>query len=348
MHHLHCPTCGVVSESWKLKVRVDQEAARQQSVSRRRLVLGGGASLLALGASFVIANQESLPADDGTLGVATTVGMITDVVRNIGRDLVTVEGLMGPGIDPHSYKPSASDITTLGDADLILYGGLHLEGRMTETFEKIDRAGAIRTVGVSETIPEDRLRAGGQIGLHDPHVWFDVSLWTIVAETIAREFVRMMPEHEDTISRHLDGYRGQLDELDAWVFDRVATVPEERRVLITAHDAFGYFGDRYGFEVMGIQGLSTASEAGAADVQRLADVIAERQIPAIFIESAVPPSTVEAVQAAVQARGWSVTVGGELYADAMGTEGTPDGTYIGMVRHNVLTITGALTRDHDA
>jgi manganese/zinc/iron transport system substrate-binding protein len=278
---------------------------------------------------------------NGRPRVTTTVGMIADVASNIGGDLIHVIGLMGPGIDPHLYKPSAGDIVRLGDADLILFGGLHLEGRMTETFEKINELGDKPTVAVSESIPvEKRLTVG--VDTWDPHVWFDVTLWRIVAETIADSLATTFPEHADAFAANAEPYLARMDELDAWIFRQVDRVPEPQRVLITAHDAFTYFGKRYGFEVRGLQGMSTAAEAGAGDVQDLAAFIADRQIRAMFVESAVPPSTIEAVQAACRAQGWDVAIGGELYADAMGQAGTPDGTYIGMVRANVNTIVNAL------
>ena len=313
------------------------------SLTRRNLIVSGAATLGALAVSIGFANRNQVTDQRGRIAIAATVGMITDVVRNIGGDLVAVTGLMGPGVDPHTYKPRASDITTLGDADIIFYGGLSLEGRMIETFEKIHEGGAIPAIAVSEVVPED-MRIAHTDGAYawDPHLWFDVSLWTIVGEGIAETLATEFPDHAETFRTNFEGYRVELKELDAWVLEQVGQLSPEQRVLITAHDAFTYFGRRYGFEVLGVQGVSTASEAGAGDIQDLADVIVEREIRAIFVESAVPPSTIEAVQAAVRAKGWNVEIGGSLYADAYGEEGTPDGTYIGMVRANVNTIVGAL------
>lgn len=313
------------------------------SLSRRNLLISGAATLGALAVSLGFANRSQTGREDGRIAIAATVGMITDVVRNIGGDLLSVTGLMGPGIDPHTYKPRASDITTLGDADLIVYGGLSLEGRMIETFEKIHDGGAIPAVAASEAVPEDQ-RIAHVDGAYawDPHLWFDVSLWTVVAEGIAETLATTFPQHADAFRENFGAYRAELDALDAWVFEQVERLAPEQRVLITAHDAFTYFGRRYGFEVMGVQGVSTAAEAGAADIQALAEVIVAREIRAIFVESSVPPATIEAVQAAVRSQGWDVAIGGSLYADAYGEEGTPDGTYIGMVRANVETIVGAL------
>ena len=313
------------------------------SITRRRLLVSGAATLGALAISLGFANRNRVTDEDDRIAIATSVGMITDVVRNIGGDLVAVTGLMGPGIDPHTYKPRASDITTLGDADVIFYGGLSLEGRMIETFEKIHDGGAIPAIAVSEAVPEEmRIAHSDAAYAWDPHLWFDVSLWTIVAEGIAESLAREFPRHADTFRERFAAYQGELEELDAWVVEQADRLPPEQRVLITAHDAFEYFGRRYGFEVLGVQGVSTASEAGAGDIQDLADIIVAREIRAIFVESSVPPATIEAVQAAVRAQGWNVEIGGSLYADAYGEEGTPDGTYIGMIRANVETIVGAL------
>lgn len=313
------------------------------TISRRNLLLSGAATLGALGISIGFANQNRVTDDRGRIAIASTVGMVTDVVRNIGGDLVAVTGLMGPGIDPHTYKPRASDITTLGDADIIFYGGLSLEGRMTETFEKIHDGGAIPAIAASEAVPEDmRIAHTDAAYAWDPHLWFDVSLWTIVAEGIAETLAREFPQHADAFRENIAAYREELDALDAWILEQVELLSPEQRVLITAHDAFEYFGRRYGFEVLGVQGVSTASEAGAGDIQDLAEIIVEREIRAIFVETSVPPATIEAVQAAVRSQGWNVQIGGSLYADAYGEEGTPDGTYIGMVRANVETIVGAL------
>ncbi|MCO5216614.1 MAG: zinc ABC transporter substrate-binding protein [Thermomicrobiales bacterium] len=270
-----------------------------------------------------------------------TVGMITDVAKNIGGDAFSISGLMGPGVDPHLYKPSAGDIVRLGDADLVLYGGLHLEGRMTETFDTLHHSGTTVSIPVSESIPvEQRLTVGEDAW--DPHVWFDVSLWNIVAGRIAEGLTETHPGEADAIAEREATYRQKLVDLDEWVYAELGRVPEDIRVLVTAHDAFNYFGRRYDIEVVGLQGLSTATEAGAGDVQDLADMLAERQIPAIFVESSIPPSTIKAVQAATKSRGWDVKIGGELFSDAMGEAGTPDGTYIGMIRHNVTTIVEAL------
>lgn len=274
--------------------------------------------------------------------------MINDVARNIGGDAFSITGLMGPGIDPHLYKPSAGDIVRLGDADLVLFNGLGLEGRLTDTLEDIHASGTVITRAVAESIPQENLlRDGEDSEAWDPHVWMDVSLWMTVAETITNNLIAISPENEDAVRERSADYLRRLEELEEWMFTEFQRVPDEVRVLVTAHDAFNYFGHRYDIEVLGLQGLNTASEAGASDVQDLAELLAERRIPAIFVESSIPPSTIEAVQAASSSRGWDVQIGGELYSDAMGASGTPEGTYIGMVRHNVSTVVEALLRSNE-
>jgi manganese/zinc/iron transport system substrate-binding protein len=311
-------------------------------LSRRRLLTGAAFTIATIAAGTRFLDEPVIATDEDTHAITTTVGMITDVVRSIGAGTVRVSGLMGPGIDPHLYKPSAGDINRLGDAGIIFYGGLHLEGRMVETFEKIEHAGK-PTVAVTRDIPPERLHAPPEFaGAYDPHVWFDVSLWQIATQTIATELANHFPEDAATVEANAAAYLEELDALDAWIFEQATRVPEDQRVLITAHDAFGYFGARYGFEVRGLQGLSTATEAGAGDVQDLAQFIVDRRIRALFVESSVPRATVEAVQEACRAKGWDVLIGGELFSDAMGKDGTPEGTYIGMVRANVNTIVGAL------
>jgi manganese/zinc/iron transport system substrate-binding protein len=268
--------------------------------------------------------------------------MITDIVRQVGGERVVVTGLMGPGVDPHLYKPSAGDVQKLENADIIFYGGLELEGRMTDTLVKLSSQGK-RTIPITEGIPHNLLREPPEFeGKYDPHVWFDVTLWQYAVKAVNTELAELDPGSKELYQQNADAYLKQLDELHAYVKAQIETIPRSSRVLITAHDAFGYFGQQYGMEVRGLQGTSTATEASAADVQGLAQAIADRKIKAIFVESSVPKATVEAVQAAVKSKGWDVAIGGQLFSDAMGNDGTPEGTYIGMVRHNVDTIVQAL------
>jgi manganese/zinc/iron transport system substrate-binding protein len=278
---------------------------------------------------------------DDRIRAVTTVGMITDIVENIGADRVQVTGLMGPGIDPHMYKASARDVIRMQQADVVFYGGLHLEGAMTKAFEQM--TGRVRVVAVSEAIAPERLLGSlNNPSAHDPHVWFDVSLWMVAAGRVGEALGEIDPQHAADYRERTAAYLERLRRLDDYVRSRAAELPPEQRVLITAHDAFRYFGRAYGFEVRGLQGISTVTEAGTSDLQALAKFIVSRRIPAIFVESSVPRRAVEALQAAVAARGFAVTIGGELLSDAMGDRGTPAGTYEGMVRHNIDVIVAAL------
>ncbi|MCP4542687.1 MAG: zinc ABC transporter solute-binding protein [Chloroflexi bacterium] len=285
--------------------------------------------------------QSSVPLSERPIRVVTTIGMIADVTENVGGERVEVTGLMGPGVDPHLYKASEGDVTRMAEADLIFYNGLHLESQMGEVFEQME--GRIKTAAMADDIDEALLLSPPEFqGAHDPHVWFDVTLWMMAVEAVRDTLVEMDPGSAALYESNAEKYLAQLDELHSYVLAQAERVPAEQRVLITAHDAFNYFGNAYGFEVRGLQGISTESEAGTGDVQDLAQFIADRQIPAVFVESSVPQRNIEAVQAAVQSRGFDVTIGGELFSDAMGNPDTPEGEYIGMVRHNVDTIVGAL------
>lgn len=280
--------------------------------------------------------------DEAKLQVVATIGMITDVAEVIGGEHAEVVGLMGPGIDPHLYKASEGDVSTLLRADLILYNGLHLEAQMGEIFDQMSDQ-EIRTVAVADEIdPEMLISSATYVGQSDPHVWFDVTLWMQVTEKIRDTLIEMVPEHEADFRSNAEAYLAELEQLHQYVTAQAEFVPEEQRVLITAHDAFNYFGQQYGFEVRGLQGISTQSEASTADVQALVDFIIEREINAVFIESSVPVRNVEAVQAAVRSRGHELEIGGELFSDAMGDPGTAEGTYIGMVKHNINTIVSGL------
>ena len=289
-------------------------------LSRRQLLTFGLALPLTLPASHRSAAQDAA----APIRITTTTGMIADLAENIGGDRVEVVSLMGPGVDPHLYKPSAGDIRRLEEADVIFYNGLELEGRMTDILVKIARAGT-PTVPVAEGIPEDLLREPPQFaGKYDPHIWFDVTLWQMAAQRVKDELATIDPASDALYQANLDAYLAQLDELHTYVQEQILRIPEGQRVLITAHDAFGYYGEQYGIDVRGLQGMSTATEATAGDIQALAEFIAERQIPAIFVESSVPPATIEAVQEAVRDRGFDVVIGGQLFSDAMGAAGTPE------------------------
>lgn len=275
------------------------------------------------------------------LRVTTTINIVSDLARVIGGNRVEVAELMGPGVDPHLYRASANDVRRMQQADLVLYNGLFLEGRMADLLEKLPRA-----IAVTDGIPRELLikPPGGFEGqyTYDPHVWFDVSLWKLAAQHTREALIRVDPAGRSIYTANTQRYLSELDNLDSYIQNQMRRIPQNQRVLITAHDAFEYFGRRYTIEVRGLQGLSTAVEVGAKDVQDLAEVIANRRIPAIFVESSVPRRTVEAVVAAVRAKGQNLNIGGELFSDAAGRFGTPQGTYIGMMRHNTDTITKAL------
>lgn len=278
---------------------------------------------------------------DDTLNVVTTIGMITDIVQRVGGEHVSVQGLLGPGTDPHLYVASASDVDKLQEADIIFYNGLFLEAQMESILEQIGERKPV--VAVTSGIDPARLLASPVYADEfDPHVWFDVTLWQEAVTTVANTLSEQDPAHSADYQANATALNVELTELHAYVTEQAGRLPDDKRVLITAHDAFNYFGRAYGFEVLGLQGISTASEASTADVQQLADFIATNEIPAIFVESSVPVRTIEAVQAAVRDRGHEVAIGGQLFSDAMGDTGTPEGTYTGMVRHNIDTIVGAL------
>ena len=284
--------------------------------------------------------QSDVSAGD-KLRVVTTIGMITDIVKNVGGERVKVTGLMGPGVDPHLYKASAGDVQRLTSAQIIFYNGLHLESKMGDILAKM--SGDTKTIAVTDVVDRSLLLTPPEFeGQYDPHLWFDVTLWMKVVGRVRDTLSEFDSDNTLMYWTNAERYLAKLAELHEYVKAQVEHVPSEQRVLVTAHDAFNYFGTAYGFEVHGLQGISTATEAGIADVQKLASFIAERRIPAIFVESSVSSRSLTAVQAAVNSKGFDVKIGGELFSDAMGNEGTPEGTYIGMVRHNIDTIVTAL------
>lgn len=282
-------------------------------------------------------------AEDGNkIQVVSTIGMITDVVQEVGGEEVEAIGLMGPGVDPHLYKASQGDMTRLDRADMIFYGGLHLEGKMTEIFEKLERSKP--TVAVSRGIDTSLLRSGEDAGgtQYDPHIWFNVKHWISATETIRDALASYDPAHADLYKDNAEKYIQQLKELDEEVRTAVAEIPPSGRVLVTAHDAFGYFGEAYGIKVMGLQGISTAAEYGSKDVSELRDYLVDNKIKAVFVESSIPTKSMEAVIAGAKEKGHEVEIGGELYSDSLGEPGSDADTYIKMVRHNVSTIVNAL------
>jgi manganese/zinc/iron transport system substrate-binding protein len=277
--------------------------------------------------------------------VVCTIGQITEMVRRIGGEHVEVEGIMGPGIDPHLYSPVASDVRKLSSADAIFYNGLHLEGRMADQFVKLARTKA--TFAVTEGLQErddKRLRDPPEFeGLYDPHVWHDPLLWADCVRDVAAMLAEFDPAHADDFRKNAEAYRAELADLDQFCRDELAKIPKDRRVLVTAHDAFGYFGAAYGIEVHGLKGISTEEEKDLKHQEEILQMLVQRQIPAVFVESAVAHRTVESLIEPAQAAGLDLKNGGELYADALGPADSDDATYAGMIRHNVRTIAEALS-----
>ena len=306
------------------------------------------AILIGISAIFVQNNDDAKINDiespdnySEKIAITTTTNVITDLVENIGGDHVSVTGLMGPGIDPHLYRPSASDVKSLQNADIIFYNGLDLEGKMGDIFVKIGREGT-SVWAVSENIPPESLLILDTNGNFDPHIWWDVKLWTEAAKVVATGLKEYDPENSENYEKNLLEYLNQLDSLNSNNLNKINSIPSEQRVLVTAHDAFQYFGHAYGFEELAIQGWSTDSEAGIREIQNLADEISKREIKALFIETSISPATIEALKAAVQDRGHNIVIGGKLFSDAIGEKGTIEGTYTGAFTHNIDTIVRAL------
>lgn len=304
-----------------------------------------GSALLAL--ALVVAGLAGTPARAAAtpIEVVATVGMVADVVREVGGECVDVTLLMGPGIDPHLYRASASDVARLSAAELIVYNGFNLEGQLGAVFDRIGARTATLALAeaIAKRVGDDALLDGDDFaGQADPHLWGDAALWSLGAHEVAERLSELRPECAADLAERADAYQASLEALHVWAGASLATLPTDQRTLITSHDAFEYFGAAYGLDVAGIEGISTESEASIADIRETADLVIESGVRAIFIETTISPRTIEAVQAAVRDRGGDVAIGGALYGDAMGDTGTPEGTYIGMLRANVVTITTAL------
>jgi len=274
--------------------------------------------------------------------IVATTGMVADVARNVAGERAEVIQLMGSGVDPHLYKPTRSDMQRLLRADVIFYNGLLLEGKMTDALIRAATAGK-KVYAVTELLDEQYLLEPEQFdGLYDPHVWMDPGAWTKTVGVVRDKLSAFDPDGTDQYAANAGAYAEKLSELDAYAKQVLESVPADQRVLVTAHDAFNYFGRRYDYEVVGIQGISTESEAGVQDIERLVDLLVERKIRAVFVESTVSQRNIKALLAGAKARGHEVVIGGELFSDAMGKPGTYKGTYIGMIDHNVTTIARAL------
>lgn len=272
------------------------------------------------------------------LKVTTTTGMIADLAQNIGGQYVEVTALMGSGVDPHLYKATQGDLRRLTKADIVLYNGLHLEGKMQDIFEKMSRTKPV--FAVSSLIPKIQLRQYGHFP--DPHIWFDLSLWHQAGQRVLQILQQQDPKNRQAYADNAKPYLNEMLQLHQWIKSQVQSIPQAQRILITAHDAFGYFGQAYGMQVEGLQGISTASQFGLRDIKQLKDIIVKNQIKAVFVESSVSPRFIQSLVAGVKAEGHDLSIGGELYSDAMGQSNTPTGHYFGMVKHNVKTIVDAL------
>lgn len=295
----------------------------------------------------VLTACDGWEAEDASEGPASrlravaTTGMVADLVREVGGDRVEVVTLIAPGIDPHLHKPTRSDLAKILEADLVFANGLLLEGRMVDSLERAAASGRRVHLVASEILervdppPEPALAA-------DPHLWMDPAVWAIGIEVVREALVAADPDGAAVYRVNADRHRTELESLDAYAAEVLASVPPERRVLVTAHDAFGWFGRRYGYEVLAIQGLSTDSEAGVRDIERLVDVLVDQGVPAVFVETTVAPRSIEALRAGASARGHEVAIGGELFSDALGAGGTYEGTYAGMIDHNATSIAAAL------
>lgn len=303
-------------------------------ISRRALLLTLTAVL-----ALPLAPLRAVAADP--LRIVATTGMIADSARQVGGDLVTVKGLMGPGVDPHAYRQTRTDIVAMTRADLVLWHGLYLEAQMESFFHDLARKRNV--VAVAEALPREKLHSHDSYAdKFDPHVWMTPVLWKDVVIEIQRALTEARPEHADVFAANAAAHLADLDRLAEYAAQSMAKVPENNRVLLTAHDAFGYFGASFGIEVLGIQGISTESEAGLNRIGKLVDLLVERQITAVFVESSVSDRSIRAVIEGAAAKGHKLTIGGELFSDAMGADGTYEGTYVGMIDHNITVIAAAL------
>lgn len=297
--------------------------------------------LTAFAASFAL---PRLALAQAPLSVVATTGMVADAARQVGGDLVTVTALMGPGVDPHAYRQTRSDIVAMTRADLVLWHGLYLEAQL-ETF-LLDLGRTRTVVAVGEAVPEaERIAHPDYEGRFDPHVWMEPDLWRHVVLAVRDTLSAERPDHAATFAANAETHLADLARLSDYKTRSLSSVPQAARVLLTAHDAFGYFGRAQGFEVMGIQGISTESEAGLNRIGELVDLLVERRVAAVFVETSVSDRNIRALIEGAAAKGHDVRVGGEVFSDAMGPDGTYEGTYLGMMDHNISTIAGALGGD---
>ncbi|WP_127580078.1 metal ABC transporter solute-binding protein, Zn/Mn family [Paenibacillus koleovorans] len=300
-------------------------------------------TLIVLAASLTLAGCGTTAtngAADGKINVVATIAQIAEPISVIGGDKVHVQSLMGPGVDPHLYTATQGDIKKLESGDVVLYSGLHLEANMVKVFEQIGKKKTVSAI--SESIPKEKLLkdAGGAV---DPHVWFDIDLWKQALTTATEALKTYSQENADYFETNKTNYFTRLDELKKESVDKLVQVPKDKRVLVTAHDAFGYFGRMLDIQVVGLQGLSTEDEVGLTDIEDTINLLMKHKVPAVFVESSINPASIQAVIEGAKKKGLDVKKGGELYSDAMGAASSPEGTYLGMYRHNVNTIYKALS-----
>jgi manganese/zinc/iron transport system substrate-binding protein len=300
-------------------------------------------------ALLILAGCKNSPSSNGNAPtgpnsgytVVATTGMVADIVRNVAGDKAQVKGIIGEGVDPHLYKPTRADVASLSDADIVFYSGLLLEGKMTDVFVKISSKKPV--VAVTESIDESYLLEPPEFaGHYDPHLWMDVQGWMKAVGVVNTALAEFDPPNKEFYDQNAQDYLSRLEALDAYCKESAATIPEGSRILVTAHDAFNYMGRAYGIEVLGIQGISTESEAGLGDLNKLVDTLVKRQIKAVFVETSVADKNVKALIEGAKAKGFEIRIGGELFSDAMGAPGSYEGTYIGMIDHNITTIVRAL------
>jgi manganese/zinc/iron transport system substrate-binding protein len=305
------------------------------------LAVWGVLALLLVTAGCTNTNATGSSSGSG-IRVIATVGMVADIVREVGGDRVAVTQPMAAGVDPHLYKATRDDVARMSEADMVFYSGLMLEGKMTDSLIKIARGGK-PVIAVTEKIDESKLLEPEDFAGHpDPHVWMDAELWGETVKVVAEELSKFDPDHKSEYAARAEQYLAQVGKLREYGRTVMATIPKGSRVLITSHDAFNYFGRAYDLEVQGVQGISTESEAGLKRINELVDLLVERKVKAVFIESSVSPKNIQALVDGAKSRGHEVRIGGELFSDAMGPADTYEGTYIGMIDHNITTVVRAL------
>ncbi len=336
-------------KSYKVESQVDLLCSRPRLEAHRkrafmnRIICWGLISIFVGCVDRSTQDFSSSKKTDGSakIRVIATVGMVADLVQRIGQSHVEVTQIMGAGVDPHLYKATRDDVQTIMQGELVFYSGLMLEGKMIDTLVKLGRGKKV--IAVTEGLDESLLLEPDDFqGHYDPHVWMDGSAWAMCCKVIADNLSEHDPAHKTAYHEAAETLESEILKMHQYGKDCIATIPKASRVLITSHDAFNYFGRAYGLEVMGIQGISTESEAGLQRINEFVDLLVERKVQAVFVESSVPRKNIDSLIEGAKSRGHEVKVGGELFSDAMGMAGTYEGTYLGMLDHNITTVTRAL------